>query len=381
MQKIRRHQRCPWCGSLNTKRHGSKPLRRRRTNRSKIYRRRWYCNDCDRSFSPGAERQRSARPGKIVSLKRSFDYRAATLYFDSGASYRGVGRELGVHRMTAYTHIAELARNCKAPWEVSLELKPTWSGYLIVDGDSIPVKDHRESLLLGVDAHTQDIPHAILAEHEDGQNWTHFLLMMRAPIHYPFKGLTSDGDPAVQEAIMAVCPDVPYQLCVRHFEKQLARHLRYKLCPSPRWRQETQRFLSAVHAMLYTKNFSLAQRYREAISIDPGFKRAGLGELIITINNKFADLTRYHFHPGMPRTTNIAEGVISRLDEKINRGKGYKSHATAWATLKMLIMYIRFKKFTDCQRKYRYKNGKSPLELAGVNVADINWIAFSQRQK
>ena len=136
--------------------------------------------------------------------------------------------------MTAYTHIAEQTQNCKAPWEVSLELKPTWSGYLIVDGDSIPIAGHREPLLLGVDAHTQDIPHAFLAEHEDGQNWTHFLLMMRAPIHYPFKGLISDGDPAIQEAIMAICPHVPHQLCVRHFEKQLDRYLRYELCVSPR---------------------------------------------------------------------------------------------------------------------------------------------------
>ena len=133
--------------------------------------------------------------------------------------------------------------------------------------------------------------------------------------------------------------------------------------------------------MIYANSFSLAQRYREAISIDPGFKRAGLGELIMTINTKFADLTQHHFHPGMPRTTNIAEGVISRLDQKITCGKSYESHPTVWATLKMLILYIRFKKFTDCQRKYRYKNGKSPLELAGINVAGINWIAFSQRSK
>jgi len=210
MQKICRHQRCPWCGSLNTKRYGSKLLQRRRANRNKIYRRRWYCKDCDHTFSPGVASQ-----GKIVAVKHGLDYRAATLYFDTGTSYRGVGRELGIHSMTAYTHIAELTQNCKAPWEVSVELKPTWSGYLIVDGDSLPVQDHREPLLLGVDAHTQDIPHAILAEHDDGQNRTHFLLMMRTPILYPFKGITSDGDPAIQEAIAAVCPDVPHQLCVQ----------------------------------------------------------------------------------------------------------------------------------------------------------------------
>lgn len=80
---------------------------------------------------------------------------------------------------------------------------------------------------MGVDAFGQDIPHAILAEHEDGENWTHFLLVLKAPIYYPFKGIISDGDPAVQEAIKAVLPGVPYQLCVRHLEKELINHIRY----------------------------------------------------------------------------------------------------------------------------------------------------------
>jgi hypothetical protein len=131
--------------------------------------------------------------------------------------------------------------------------------------------------------------------------------------------------------------------------------------------------------MLYAGSLSLAQKYRDVISIDPGFRKAGLGELITTLNSKFTDLTRHHLYPGMPRTTNIAEGVISRLDYKITAGKSYKSHATAWATLKMLIMYLRFKKFTDCQKKNRFKNGQSPLQLAGVNVSNFNWITFSQR--
>lgn len=376
MGKLRRHQRCPWCGSLKTKRHGKKLLRGRRANSSKIYRRRWYCNDCRRTFSPGANCQE-----KICSGKRPLNSRAVTMYFDRGASYRGVGRELALHPMSAYLHVAELTQNCKEPWEVSLELKPTWFGYLIIDSDSIAVKSHREFLLLSVDAHTQDIPHAVLVEHEDGPNWTQFLLTMRAPIYYPFKGITSDGDRAIQEAIQTICPHLPYQHCVQHFEKQLHRFLRYELCLSSRWQQEQQRFLSAVHAMLYTSDFSLAKKYREAISIDPGFQRAGLGEVITTINTKFADLTRHHCYPGMPRTTNIAEGVISRLDQKINCSKGYKSHATAWATLKMLIMYLRFKKFTDCQKKNKHRNGKSPLELAGINVQEFDWITLSQRKK
>lgn len=81
----------------------------------------------------------------------------------------------------------------------------------------------------------------------------------------------------------------------------------------------------------------------------------------------------------MPRTNNIAEGVISRLDSKIDQADGYQCYDIAWATLKMLIMRYRFKKFTDCRKKNKHKNGESPLELAGVNTSNINWVKFSQK--
>jgi len=269
--------------------------------------------------------------------------------------------------------------NCKSPLEVSLELTPQWSGYLMVDGDSITVGRRRESLLFGVDSYSQDIPHALLAEHEDGMNWTHFFLVMKYPIAYPFKGIISDGDPAIQEARQAVLPDVPWQLCIKHFEDGLSRFLRYQFTQKRGYWRETDRFLKAVHQMLYAKSFEKAQTYLTAISIDPGFKQAGLSEVIENVNEKFPALVTHHFYPGMPRTNNIAEGVISRLDEKINQADGYMYHDTCWATLKMLMMWYRFKKFTDCRKKNKHKNGKSPLDLAGVDTSNIDWIKLSQR--
>jgi len=271
--------------------------------------------------------------------------------------------------------------NCKSPLEVSLELKPQWSGYLVVDGDSIIVGKHKESLLLGADAYSQDIPLAILAESEDGLNWMRFFLLLKDPIGYPLKGIISDGDPAISEAREAVFPDVPWQLCVRHFEKGLDRFLRYEFTQRRGYRREIDGFRKAIHNMLYAKSLEEAQKYLLAISIDPGFKQAGLSGVIGKIEKKFPNLVTHHLHPGMPRTSNIAEGVISRLDAKINRADGYKCHNTCWATLKMLIMWYRFKKFTDCGKRNKHKNGKSPLQLSKVDTQNINWIGFSQKAR
>ena len=359
MSKSKRHLRCPKCDGLHTRPHGSFPV-----NQGSESRRRWYCYDCRGTFTPWRQ--------QVID-------EAVRLYFDTGASYRGIGRTLKVRPMTAYDKVIRKGFNSKSPMEVSLELKPWWSGYLIVDGDSIVVGKHKESLLLGVDAFSQDISHAILAEHEDGMNWVHFFLVMKYPVRYPLKGIISDAEPAIQEAREAVYPDVPWQLCVRHFEKELSHFLRYRFTQKRGYWREIDRLLKAVHRMLYARSFGEAKRYLLAISIDPGFKQAGLSGVIDNVKEKFPNLVTHHFHHGMPRTTNIAEGSISRLDSKIDQADGYKSHDTCWATLKMLIMWHRFKKFTDCQKKNRHKNGKIPLELAGVDTSNINWIRFSQR--
>jgi hypothetical protein len=99
--------------------------------------------------------------------------------------------------MTAYDRIIRMGFQSKSPMQVSLELKPRWCGYLVVDGDTITVGRNSECLMVGVDSYSQDIPHAILAEHEDGMNWTHFFLVIKYPTGYPFKGIISDGDPAI----------------------------------------------------------------------------------------------------------------------------------------------------------------------------------------
>ena len=370
MRKVKRHLRCPKCQGLNTKRHGIRISKQEKTNRHIITQHRWYCKNCGHVFIP------------VIGIRETISSttsESTELYFEEGASYRAAAHKVGIGPKTAYNKIISLGFNSKSPLETSVELKPKWSGYLIIDGDSILIGSHRESLLLGVDAFSQDIPHAILAEHEDGQNWTHLLLVLKDPIHYPFKGIISDGDPTIQEAIKVVLPGVPYQYCVRHFEQELFRYIRYRFTQKRGYWRESDRFLKASKNLLYANNFEMAKKYLLAISIDPGFKQAGLDEVINKIKVNFSDLTRHHFYPGMPRTSNIGEGVISRLDSKINQADGYKCRETAWATFKMLIMRYRFKVFTDCRKKNKHKNGKSPLELCGVDVSNINWIKFSQR--
>jgi len=373
-------ERCCHCQGSSTKRHGILILKT--VTLQGIQPRgiqRWYCKDCHRAFTPV---HTANGPGKYALEVYE---KAVMLYFDQGASYRAVAREL--HRMgiphidakMCWSMIQTLASNCKNPWEVSLELNPQWSGYIAVDGDSVKIFNHRESILLGADVESLDIPHLILAEHEDAENWLFFFIVLKNTLKYPLKGIVSDGDPAIESAVELVCPGIPHQFCVRHFQEGLHRYLRYESTHGRGTWRLIQRFEDAVRMCLYASNLQEARMHLGVIQLDPEFRQIHLEDAIQLLEHNFDRLTQHFLHPGLPRTSNVAEGVIRKFDRRLNTMDSFGSHQTAWNTIKMLTLHTRFRTLTDCRRPHKHRNGFAPLELTNVNIQGLNWIRFSQR--
>ena len=358
MQQCKRRKRCPFCGGLNTRRHGYFPLKEgNRKNR-----RRWYCLACQRCFI--LRRQRLAK-------------KATHLYYDNGDTYRTVSKEIGLSLPTTYYKIKELSLRCKDPHEVSAELKPIWSGYLMLDGDALFVRGNRENLLLSMDVGTQDVPAAILAKTEDHETWEILLNLLKDKTCYPFKGIVSDGDPSIRAATDKLIPSIPHQLCLRHYHNFLCYRIRYQLIQVKGKWHSYQKFLNDAKHMLYANSEREVKEALDYIIRNREFRMLRLGDIIEKMLLDFPMLTAHFRYPGLPRTSSSIEGLISRLDAKINLADGYWHHETAWATLKMLILRYRFKKFTDS--RFKERNGKCPLELAGVDTLKIDWIKFSQR--
>jgi hypothetical protein len=42
-----------------------------------------------------------------------------------------------------------------------------------------------------------------------------------------------------------------------------------------------------------------------------------------------------------------------------------------------MALYQCFKPYTDCKGKNTYKNGKFPLELAGISIEGLDWVGFA----
>lgn len=95
-------------------------------------------------------------------------------------------------------------------------------------------------------------------------------------------------------------------------------------------------------------------------------------------------------HPELdiPLTTNLIEGWNSTTVElRISSIRGFKKEKYARHYINAIILKYRFHKFTDCKGKFKYLNGKSPLEAAqpmntfGFNFQIDNWISFCRKFK
>ncbi|MBD3271364.1 MAG: hypothetical protein GF384_02350 [Elusimicrobia bacterium] len=363
MNKVFRHKRCIHCGSLRTQKYGYKYHHRMYPDHARIKVVRWHCRDCKKYFID---------THAIHNISNAKD--ATELYFDAKASYRDVAKVLGIYNMTAYDSIQSFCQRAKMPWELSKELNPIWSGYLSIDSDTINVFGHKEYLQLGVDIGTRDVPAAILARHDDIPNWTLLLTLFKDQLHYPFKGIVSDGDSAIISTINTLLPDIPHQICVLHFEKEMFRFLRYR---KDRLRVEERRatiFMNHLHDVLYARNIYDYKYELDRLINHPQLRHPDLKDAIYKLQSYYKYLTPHFFNHNIPRTNNFAENVIGQLDAKINHIVKFQSHETAWNTIKLLISWYRFKKFSCCRKRYRHLNSKSPLEIAGVNLKNTHWI-------
>ena len=312
---------------------------------------------------------------ETLKFGNSMHYQAAKLYFTEESSYRAVGRELGITPLTAFRWIDKLGRNCKSFEKIAQELKPRWGGYLLADGKAVFIRGKEYALLLTADAHTQDIPIAQLAMSESKEGWESVFIPLRDRIPYPLQSLVIDGDFGLLAAIKRVFPKIPIQLCVRHVEQFLLYHFRYKYKGSGRG---VDKFLEMAREILYAPDL---EKWGESVKFFEAhrstWRSCGLEAEYLSFMDKIPNIGTHFFHPGMPRTNNIIEGIIRILSRKINDTDGFESFETAWNSLKLLIMNYRFHPFS-CSR-IKDHNGLSPLELAGVDISNHSWVEFSQK--
>lgn len=362
-----RKRRCPYCHSRNTKHHGSRWKRRNTAQGIKplVYQR-WYCNSCKRAFK--------TQHGTPVNF--SLQAKACELYYDSEASYRAVSRQLGIAPYRLFEIINTLGANCKSTIDVAKELKPQWSGHLFIDEKSIWIKGVEHFLLVAVDLGTQDIVHWDLVPTEDSVNVAWFLMVIKMVIRYPFKGLISDLLPEFFATSRWLLAGIPHQFCTYHAYRATEYYIKYHYTGGDKFWAE--RFLAITRIICRCKTFNTALRALEYLERHQDeLKQAKLLKRMNILRIRFPNLVKRFKDRNLRPDNNIVENVIKQLNQKFKKVAGFEYYETACNSIKLLVMRYRFHKFA-CSR-IPGNNGKSPLELAGVDTSNIHWVRFSQK--
>lgn len=102
-------------------------------------------------------------------------------------------------------------------------------------------------------------------------------------------------------------------------------------------------------------------------------------QIIRSLTGNFDGLTT-HFHvPGSFRDNNRTESVNDKIQMRLYPMRGYKTRRSAWNSLKLVLMHYRFNPFEACKDSTR--NGKCPLNFAGINTTKMDWVLYSQKDK
>jgi len=86
----------------------------------------------------------------------------------------------------------------------------------------------------------------------------------------------------------------------------------------------------------------------------------------------------HHGYPGPSRTNNEVEELIRQLQRRLKTLDGFGSEEGARGFLRLWTLHYPFKSHECCRGRNRWKNGKSPLELSGINTAGLDWVGFSK---
>lgn len=366
--------RCPNCESLDTKRIGTTRSAPRGLKRPLKPLQRFLCHRCHKSFTWG---RRVARPrarfGHDVVLE------AVRVYVQGLSSYRNLAVlmerriERPVSRLTLNAWVDDAGGTAKTPLEVSAELSPEWGGFLGVDGKAIDVRGEEHCLLVGVDQKTQDVVHSLVLESEDEEGAERLVREAVTVAGYPLKGLVSDAAPGLLAAHADFFALLPLQLCRIHASRRLDQDVaKAKASPTASLRAELK---DRVRSVLFAPDVETARRALDSL-LSERDRYEGLGrvDVIAALKAKFDLYMTHHRVEGMPADANITENVIKQLGKKLRLMEGFSSLESAERFSRLLVACYRFKRFTDSCR--RADNGKSPLELAGVDLKGVDWLEF-----
>ena len=409
----RRRMRCPKCGSLKTILYGKRSIRPGSMNgHSNREVQKYRCKDCSGVFSLRADK----------GQKYGFDFKSelVRMHVEERMSYRVMSKRLrekyalNISPIYLCRMVNEVARLSKTSIEICREFNPKWEGYIAVDDKYIRVRGKRYLCLVAVDT-TGDPVHLQLIAEPNQQAYDNFFRYLVDHLGYRVRAITTDLDPMLDNAVKNVFGgQILHQKCTWHaleivkrqidYQKTRQDYLRFKkkytdLSASledkkvyyDSTRETLQRMKSdlAVLEEEFLANEKLLSDIREMFKEKAGSKltekfkvirkryRTKYPKVVSFLTDNLEALTTYTINQRIPKTNIMAENFNRQLQRRLKTIEAFQTFSTAFNYLNLIRNYLRFKPFTDCKRKRRYRNGFAPIELCNVKLHSRDWIKNS----
>jgi len=384
-----RRMRCPYCKSLSTVKNGNRKLTPisfdRKTSREV---QRYKCKLCQRTFTIRKEKKRR--------YTESFKIEIARMHVEERMSFRVISKRvrerLGIKlsKTTACRIVNEIAMRSKGDINIKQEYCPKWNGYLTVDDKYFSIRGDKKMILTATDK-TGDLLHTEVFIEREQDRIDEFFRFIKERLNYPFKGITTDLDEMLEKSIKTVLGDhIPHQKCLKHAMDNIERIIGL--------RQKRKAYKKA-EALEYERYIIVKSEYKEALEIYDLTKmmlytsdlretkkiytllikryKKSYQNLFAFLKKNLPKLLTHQGHRDIPKTNNIAENTNRQLTRRLKTIESFQSIETASNYLNLYKNYLRFKPYTDCKGANKIKNGKSPLEVCGVEIKTKDWLKNS----
>ncbi len=303
---------------------------------------------------------------------------------------RTIGRRKNLSKNTVSQVVLETAREAKGSIWIAEKFQPKWGNVLSVDGKVIRVfdlfaKDYqgtnaekkyllKKTWIAGVDVATKDLPHYKVTDGETKTDLFDYFKTLKKEIKYDLKVCVSDGKPEIIESARIVYgSSIGIQLCVRHFIENLKSLLKKEKQDR---RNETESLIGNIWGALNSEKED--DCFRSLKSLE-SIQVTRVQKLIFQYLSKNLFLLTTHFRYAnqfyVPRYNNDGENLFRQVNLRLKSWNMFRSKTNAEHYLKAWALARRFTKFTDCKiGMNKLKNGKAPLELAGVNIDRIDYL-------
>lgn len=320
-------KRCPFCGSLHTKRKGCvKSLMKTKRGVVPKTTQRYLCQDCGKSFS-------TTTPGSRKRFSDDLKADAVKDYICTKSSLSEVGKRFGVHGSTIHRWVMKQAGKPRASGEAKIK---DFSGFVCFDGKVLKVGGEKRTLLWASDTSTGKLLFYRYSRHEDTVATQDFLTRLAEILPTEVRGITTDfgRGKCFLKPVEAIFPGVPQRICHVHFLRYL-----YLQVPKTRrskyfWRNGI--FKTTVKAIVKSQSKDEAKALlHRLLALRSFFPASYHKRFLKSLERNLDRLLAYKNILDLPSTSNIIESWNRTLNRKLKNMDGFKSDETCKAFLQL----------------------------------------------